>query len=85
MQDHTVRSAMLAFYDELRDVRQASEHTQRAYRRELDGLHEWLTEHASESLSLGLLSHRMLRGYVAHRAENAAASSLARCIAALRA
>ena len=70
---------------ELRDVRMASEHTQRAYRHELDQMCLWLEDQAQGLEHLHHLDGRMLRAFVADRAAELAPSSLARCVAALRA
>lgn len=74
------------FLAHLRDLRQASPHTLRAYAHELRRLRDWLSREAPDVERVAQLDPRSLRAYVAGRAAaGAAPASLARTVAALRA
>jgi len=80
----SVVSASDAFLAQLRDARAASPHTLRAYGREMAVFAAYLAS-AGLSVELSGLSAAVLRGYLAHRAEQGLApSSLARLVATLR-
>jgi integrase/recombinase XerC len=82
----TLRAAVDAFLAHLRDARQASAHTQRAYRFELDGWLEWLAGTPSAPATVGELQPLHLRSHVAERASGSRSpATLARTVAALRA
>jgi len=80
----SVTSASGAFLAQLRDARAASPHTLRAYAREMAVFAAYL-QAGGLPAQLGELSAVVLRGYLAHRAEQGLApSSLARMVATLR-
>jgi integrase/recombinase XerC len=86
--DESVAAAGAAFIAHLRDARQASEHTLRAYRHELDGLLAWLGRSAQAGTAVAELSPVLLRSWISERAGAAGSVSpatLARTVAALRA
>ena len=80
----TVLVARYLFY--LAQVQEASPHTIRAYRDELEGLTGWLwASHPEAIADPHQLDHRSLRAYVAHRAAGGLGnSSVQRVIAAVR-
>ncbi len=83
--DESVSGCCDAFINYLRDARNASEHTLRAYRRDLRRLLEWLAQEAPDITSIHMLEGRSLRAFVADQsATGLAASSIARLIASLR-
>jgi integrase/recombinase XerC len=82
--------AVTAFLDHLRDARDASLHTQRAYRHELEGWLAWYKSQGLADLSVTALDAFSLRRWLADRAggdgtTTPSAASLARSVAALRA
>ncbi len=82
----TLGEAVAAFLAHLRDARQASVHTLRAYARELDELLGWIAKQAPEVASAEALGAQVLRAYIADRASGAlAAASVARTVACVRA
>lgn len=81
----SVAAARDAFLAYLADVRQVSEHTLRAYTRELDRLDEWLAREADDITAITDLDGRSLRAYVAGLgAAELSPASIARSVAALR-
>jgi integrase/recombinase XerC len=81
----TVAEAIAAFIAHLRDARNASAHTVRAYARELGELGEWLAKNAPEAATPQSLGAQTLRAYIADRAgAELAASSVARTVATVR-
>ena len=77
--------AIDAFLAQLRDGRDASAHTVRAYARELAELQAWIAERAPEVTTADQLGAVTLRAYIAERAGGALASaSVARTVASLR-
>ena len=74
------------FLTYLEAVRQASPHTLRAYRFELDGLARWLWAHHPEAVADPLaITAKILRGYVVSRVETGIGNSTTlRLIAALK-
>jgi integrase/recombinase XerC len=86
MSQETIEEASEAFLASLRDLRQASEHTLRAYRGECRRLLDWLAREAGDLQHPQELDGRSLRAYIADLAAGGLApSSLARAVAALRA
>lgn len=82
----TLGEAVAAFLAHLRDARQASVHTLRAYTRELDEVMLWMATRAPEVASAEALQPQVLRAYVADRASGVlAAASVARSVACVRA
>lgn len=82
---HAVEEHCSAFLAYLRDIRQCSAHTCRAYRRELDGLVAWLQREAPDIVAIDQLDGNSLRAFLADRAaDGLAPASLARLVAALR-
>ena len=80
----SIRAAAAAWAAWLRDVRQASSHTLRAYAHEMQALCEWLG--ADAGAAVAVLDGQRLRRYVAARAAaGGAPASLARRVACLRA
>lgn len=80
-----IHHSCTAFIDYLHDVRQASEHTLRAYDRELKKFLVWMAAEEPSLQTIEELTGVVLRSYVADLAEaGLAASSIARCIACLR-
>ncbi len=78
--------AAAAFAAHLRDARNASPHTLRAYARELATLVAWLAAEAPDVLAPGQLTGGTLRAFVASRAAaGLAPASTARLVACLRA
>ncbi len=74
-----------AFLAHLRDARQASEHTLRAYRGDLDRFLGWLRREAGDIDGVERLDARTLRAFVADQAAtDLAPSSVARLVATLR-
>ncbi|MDA3960924.1 MAG: tyrosine recombinase XerC [Planctomycetota bacterium] len=74
-----------AFLDYLRDVRQVSEHTLRAYHGEMERLLAWLAREAPDLQVVQELDGRTLRAYLADLADTGLApASLARAVAAVR-
>ena len=63
-----VRDAIDAFLAQLTDARQASAHTLRAYRHELNAFCAWPTAAPSGTLSLTLLTPVLMRLFIAERA-----------------
>jgi integrase/recombinase XerC len=81
----SLATAMDAFVAHLRDGRDASPHTVRAYERELSELRAWIVERAPQVGTPAQLGGQVLRAYLADRAAGGLAnSSLARLVAALR-
>ena len=81
----SLEAAVEAFLASLRDQRQASEHTLRAYRSECARLLAWLGREAQDVVAPTDLEGRTLRSYLAGLAEHGLApSSIARAVAALR-
>src|SRR3954463_8334814 len=81
----SLHDAMEAFIAHLRDARDASAHTVRAYARELGDLRTWLAKHAPEVATVEQLGATTLRAYVADRADGKLApASVARVVATLR-
>ena len=75
--------SLLDFFQHLRGVRNRSEHTLRAYQRELTLLHGWLD---ARGKPLQLATRFDLRGYAAQlRAKNLGESSIRRALSAIRA
>lgn len=86
--DESVEAAGAAFIAHLRDARQASDHTLRAYRHELAGLVAWLARDAPAGGAVDDLSPIRLRSWIAERsgaAGSVSPATLARTVAALRA
>jgi len=87
----TISVAVTAFLDHLRDARDASVHTQRAYRYELDGWLAWYQAQGLGELPVTALDTFSLRRWLADRAGGdgsaaaPSAATLARSVAALRA
>jgi integrase/recombinase XerC len=86
----TIAVAVTAFLDHLRDARDASLHTQRAYRHELNGWLAWYQAQGLADLPVTALDTFSLRRWLADRAGGdgktaPSAASLARSVAALRA
>ena len=86
----SIAEAVTAYLDHLRDVRQASVHTLRAYRQEFTAFLAWREREAPAVVALDQLQAAQLRAYVAARAGGSggvapAAASVARTVAALRA
>ncbi len=87
----SVTAAAEAFIAHLRDSRNASAHTLRAYERELADLQRWLIATTGAIRSIDTLTPTTLRAYVADRAGGwqdrpaLAPASLARLVASLRA
>lgn len=80
-----VRDAIDAFLAQLTDARQASAHTLRAYRHELNAFCAWPTAAPSGTLSLTLLTPVLMRLFIAERAGfTHKPATLARTVAALR-
>lgn len=78
--------AIAAFLAHLRDLRQASSHTLRAYQGELARLSEWLAREAADLHTVADLAGATLRAYQADQAARGLApASLARLVACLRA
>ncbi|MFW5751315.1 MAG: tyrosine recombinase XerC [Planctomycetota bacterium] len=81
----TVREAIQAFLHHLAAVSDASVHTLRAYRRELERFADWLAVEAPDVRGAGELEGNTFRYFVADLAGGGLApASLARAIAALR-
>ncbi len=86
--DESVAAAGEAFIAHLRDARQASDHTLRAYRHELAGLIAWLARDAAGGGAVHELTPVRLRGWIGERAGAAGSigpATLARTVAAMRA
>jgi len=86
----TIAAAVTAFLDHLRDARDASVHTQRAYRHELAGWLAWYQQQGLADLPVMALDAFSLRRWLADRAggdgtTTPSAAALARSVAALRA
>jgi integrase/recombinase XerC len=85
----SLRAAVDAFLAHLRDAQQASLHTQRAYRFELDGWLAWLAATPERPTLVAQLEPLLLRTYIAERADGGertrSPATLARTVAALRA
>jgi integrase/recombinase XerC len=86
----TIAEAVDAFLAHLRDARDASLHTQRAYRHELHGWLAWYRAQGLGDLPVGALDAFSLRRWLADRAggtdgASPSAATLARSVAALRA
>jgi integrase/recombinase XerC len=86
----SIRTAVTAFLDHLRDARDASMHTQRAYRHELDGWLAWYQKQDLGELPVTALDAFSLRRWLADRAGGdggtaPSPAALARSVAALRA
>ena len=82
----SVRDAVDAFLAHLSDARQASTHTLRAYRHELDAFCAWPVDAPSGTFHLTSLTPVHLRLFIAERAGTALKpATLARTVAALRA
>lgn len=82
----SIADAVDAFLAHLTDARQASTHTLRAYRHELDGFCAWPADTPSGRLTLAGLAPTLMRLYIAERAGAALKpATLARTVAALRA
>ncbi|HYE05449.1 MAG TPA: tyrosine recombinase [Planctomycetota bacterium] len=81
-----IRGAIDDYLAQLRDVRQASEHTLRAYRHDLDDLASWLAVEAADVLTVEQLEARSLRSFIVDRAAaGGSAATNARRVAAVRA
>ncbi|MHC5068844.1 MAG: site-specific integrase, partial [Planctomycetota bacterium] len=79
------RAAATAFLDHLRDARDVSPHTLRAYNGELERLLLWLSHEADDISAISQLDGRSLRAFIASRAEaGSAPASIARSVAAIR-
>ena len=86
--DESLADAGAAFIAHLRDARQASTHTLRAYQHELSGLLAWRARDAPGGGTVAELSPTLLRGWLAERAGaggSISPATLARTVAALRA
>ncbi len=87
----SISTAVTAFLDHLRDARDASVHTQRAYRHELAGWLAWYQAQGLGDLPVTALDPFSLRRWLADRAGGdggttaPSAATLARSVAALRA
>jgi integrase/recombinase XerC len=87
----SIAQAADAFLAHLRDARQVSAHTQRAYRHELDAWLEWCRKEGQGELTVDALDAVLLRSWIAERAAGMAGrpapapATLARGVAALRA
>jgi integrase/recombinase XerC len=82
----TVAASVAAFGASLRDGRQASAHTVRAYARELDGLLDWLRREADDVLTIDQVQPATLRRFIAARATTGLApASVARLVSCVRA
>ena len=87
----TIVQAAEAFLAHLRDARDASVHTQRAYRHELDGWLAWCRQQGQQGLPVTALDAMLLRLWIAERAGGGGAgptpspATIARSVAALRA
>lgn len=82
----TPQAASAAFLSYLADVRQSSEHTIRAYTRDMQRLHDWLQQEAPDIDDVTQLEANTLRAFIADQAaQSLAASSLARIVATIRA
>lgn len=87
----TIVAAAQAFVAQLRNSQNASEHTLRAYERELADFQRWMAVQAGDVASIDQLTAITLRSYIADRAEGwqdrpaLAPASLARLVAVLRA
>ncbi len=87
----SIRTAVTAFLDHLRDARDASRHTQRAYRHELTGWLAWYQAQELGDLPVTALDAFSLRRWLADRAGGdgaevaPSAATIARSVAALRA
>jgi integrase/recombinase XerC len=86
----TIPTTIAAFLAHQREARQASGHTLRAYRHELDELQRWLGREAGDLATVDQLTAATLRAYLADRAggrrgqADLAPASVARTVAALR-
>jgi len=81
----SVAAAADAFLAHLSGARQASPHTLRAYRHELDRLLTWLAREAPDIAEVRALDGRTLRSFLAGLASDGLTpASLARAVAALR-
>ena len=81
----SVPAAVDAFLAHLNGARQASPHTLRAYRHELERLLAWLAREAPDVADIAALDGRTLRAFVAGLAgDGLTPASLARAVAALR-
>jgi integrase/recombinase XerC len=82
----SLNDSVIAFLDHLVSARNASEHTVRAYRKDLIGLLAWLSEQQLGITTCVELDARTLRAFAAEAAENnASPATIARRVAALRA
>src|ERR1043165_1793626 len=87
----SIAEAVAAFLAHLRDAREASVHTQRAYGPELGGWLAWYTQQGLGDLPVTALDGFSLRRWLADRAGGApghptpSAATIARSVAALRA
>lgn len=80
-----IDGACAAFLAHLRDAREASAHTLRAYRGDCDRLLAWLAREAPDVTTIDALDGHSLRAFIADSAaEGLAPSSLARLVASLR-
>jgi len=73
----TIAAASMAFLDHLGSARDASVHTVRAYTNEMTQLLAWLTAEAPDILTIDQLDNRLLRSYLAARAEAAGSAKAA--------
>ena len=81
----SIADAADAFLAHLGGARQASPHTLRAYRHELDRLLAWLAREAPEVVAITALDGRTLRSFLASLASDTLTpASLARAVAAVR-
>ena len=82
----TPQAASDAFIAYLADVRQSSEHTIRAYTRDMRRFHDWLQQEAPDIDDITQLEANTLRAFIADQAsQQLANSSLARLVASIRA
>ena len=83
---HFIRESVDLFLAHLRDARDASEHTQRAYRHDLEDLLAWLAVEAPDLATVDQLESRSLRSFIVDRASaGCSPATSARRVAALRA
>ncbi len=81
-----IANAIDAYLAHLRDVRQSSSHTLRAYRHELDDLVAWLAVEAADIVTVDQLEARSLRSFIVDRAAaGGSPATSARRVAAVRA
>ncbi|MFW5845703.1 MAG: tyrosine recombinase XerC [Planctomycetota bacterium] len=79
-----IDQACASFLEELQVSPDASVHTLRSYRSDLDRFLTWLGREADDIIGIDQLDERVLRAFVADSAEGRAASSTARLVATLR-